>query len=371
MIENIIEIISNLKDPELHQSFGTLKMLSNCEFQNSYLVVDMKLTIAGCPMRDEIENLIKSAVAKFISPELVKVQFTAMSDAEREEVKSILRKGKEKTISFALPDNTTRVIGIASGKGGVGKSSLTATLAVALTKKGFKVGVLDADIYGHSIPRLLNLIGKVPTNIDQTFIPLESFGVKVVSIEMFKQSRLDPVAYRGPLLHRVLEQLLADAYWGDLDFLLLDLPPGTGDIAISLGQLIPNSEILVVTNPAIASSEVSERAGRLAHQMKQKIIGVVENLSFLTCERCGEKQYIFGSGGGEATAKVLSEVAGYEVPLLAKIPFDPLLRVGGDEGRPLLSDNSSSTTSYEAIIELAEKLTFRLDSLVGRTLPLA
>ena len=368
MLEEIIKKISDLKDPELHQSFGKLNMIADYELNNGILKIAIKLTIAGCPMREEISDLVTATALEFSEVKKVEISFTAMNEQERDEVKKILRGGKEKSIPFAQVGNTTRVIGIASGKGGVGKSSLTANLAVILAKRGFAVGVLDADIYGHSIPRLLGLVGKHPTNIDQTFIPLESHGVKVVSIEMFKQSRLDPVAYRGPLLHRVLEQLLADAYWGALDFLLIDLPPGTGDIAISLGQLIPNSEILVVTNPALAASEVAQRAGRLAHQMKQRIIGVVENMSYLLCPKCGEAQKIFGQGGGLASAKALSELTNADIPLLASIPFEVELRDGGDNGQPLAPSNSPT---YKALDELAGILTLRSDTLVGRSLPLA
>ncbi len=373
-ISLIKEKIAQISDPELRMPFGKLNMLEACTFSDGKLSVTIKLTIGGCPMKAEIENLIKNEIKNFPEVSSVEVSFTAMNEEERNQVKKILRGGREKVAPFALPDNLTRVIGIASGKGGVGKSTLTANLAIAFAKENFKVAVLDADIYGHSIPRLFNLIDQHPTNIDQTFIPLESFGVKVVSIEMFKQSRLDPVAYRGPLLHKVLEQLLADAYWGDLDFLLLDLPPGTGDIAISLGQLIPNSEILVVTTPQIAASEVAERAGRIAHQMKQKILGVVENYSYLICEKCGTHQYIFGEGGGERTAKALSELTGEKVELLAKVPFEPKLREDSDNGHAFFLENldlsSSPNQSIAAITQLAKKLTIRSNSLVGRSLPL-
>ncbi len=259
---------------------------------------------------------------------------------------------------------------VASGKGGVGKSSVTVNLAVALSEQGFSVGILDADVYGHSIPRLIGVAGSRPTVIDQLFIPVESYGVKIVSMEMFKPDRADPIAYRGPLLHRVLEQLLTDAYWGDLDFLLLDLPPGTGDIAISLAQLIPNSEILVVTTPQIAAAEVAERAGRIAHQLKQRIIGVVENMSASPCLSCGEPQELFGSGGGEESARRLSTLVGAEVGLIAKIPFELNLREGGDHGVPIVvkAPESSSAKGFK---ELARTLSERQRSLLGVKLTLA
>jgi ATP-binding protein involved in chromosome partitioning len=371
---NIRNEVESILDPELRRSLGELKMIEKCE-----LVIDsqgeltcnvtIKLTIAGCPMRDELNGAVESAIAKFSEIKSIHISFTAMTPEERDEVKKLLRGGREKFIPFAQPGSLTRVIGIASGKGGVGKSSLTANLAVAIAQLGFSVGVLDADVYGHSIPRALGLIGQHPTSFDQMFIPLENYGVKCVSIEMFKAQRSDPVAYRGPLLHRVLEQLLSDAYWGDLDFLLLDLPPGTGDIAISLGQLIPNSEIVVVTTPQLAAAEVAERAGRVAHQLNQKILGVIENMSAIKCPHCEESIDLFGSGGGQDAAKRLTELVGYPVDLIGQVPFDPALREGGDEGVPLISAGSQGACA-SAIHELARKLTQRSESLVGVRLPL-
>jgi ATP-binding protein involved in chromosome partitioning len=287
-----------------------------------------------------------------------------MTEEERNEVKKVLRGGREKFIPFAQPDSLTRVIGISSGKGGVGKSTLTANIAVAVAQLGYSVGVLDADVYGHSIPRALGLVGQHPTAIDQMFIPLEAYGVKCVSIEMFKAQRSDPVAYRGPLLHRVLEQLLSDAYWGDLDFLFIDLPPGTGDIAISLGQLIPNSEIVVVTTPQLAAAEVAERAGRIAFQLNQRILGVVENMSAIACPNCNHSIDLFGSGGGNDAARRLTELVGYPVDLIAQVPFDVALREGGDSGVPLISQPHEHPAQL-AIVELAKKLTLRSESLVG------
>jgi ATP-binding protein involved in chromosome partitioning len=223
---------------------------------------------------------------------------------------------------------------------------------------------LDADVYGHSIPRLLGIEGQRPTAIDQTFIPIEVRGIKVVSIEMFKPDRADPVAYRGPLLHRVLEQLLSDAYWGDVDFLLLDLPPGTGDIAISLGQLIPASEIIVVTTPQLAAAEVAERAGRIAHQLKQHIIGVVENMSAYVDERTSEEIALFGTGGGEETAQRLSTLIGSDVPLVGKIPFDISLREGGDAGQPIVWKEQESRAAQQ-FLSIVDQLAPRKKSLLG------
>jgi ATP-binding protein involved in chromosome partitioning len=216
----------------------------------------------------------------------------------------------------------------------------------------------------------MGLMGQRPTAIDQMFIPLESYGVKVVSMEMFKPERADAVAYRGPLLHRVLEQLLSDAYWGDLDLLLIDLPPGTGDLAISLGQLIPTSEIVVVTTPQIAAAEVAERAGRIAHQIHQRVVGVIENMSSFPCPHCSDEISLFGEGGGEETALRLSNLVGSDVPLLGKVPFSSDLRTGGDSGTPIVIAEPDSASAL-AIYAIAEKLVVRSNSLLGVRLGLS
>jgi ATP-binding protein involved in chromosome partitioning len=365
----IREALSKVSDPELHRSITELGMVESIEVDRKKARVHILLTIAGCPMRDRLDRDIRAAVLGVDGVSEVELTFGAMNEEQRDAVKKLMRGGRDKTIQFADPSSLTRVIGVASGKGGVGKSSMTVNLAVAAARKGLKVGILDADVYGHSVPRLMGVLGQRPTAIDQFFIPVERFGVKVVSMEMFKPERSDPIAYRGPLLHRVLEQLLSDAYWGDLDLLLLDLPPGTGDIAISLGQLLPASEILVVTTPQVAAAEVAERAGRIAHQLKQHIVGVVENMSDIACPTCGEAISIFGSGGGEETAKRLSTLVGSDVALLAQIPFDSDLREGGDNGEPIVLASPDAPAS-RAIDELLAKLLIRPRSLVGVPLTL-
>lgn len=321
-------------------------------------------------MQDRLRGDITEAVSKVVGISTVEVLFGVMNEEQRNNVKKLLRGGREKFIPFAQPESLTRVVGVASGKGGVGKSSLTTNLAVAAARKGLRVGILDADVYGHSIPRLMGLMGQRPTAIDQMFIPLEAYGVKVVSMEMFKPERADAVAYRGPLLHRVLEQLLSDAYWGDLDLLLIDLPPGTGDLAISLGQLIPTSEIVVVTTPQIAAAEVAERAGRIAHQIHQRVVGVIENMSAFPCPHCTDEISLFGAGGGEETAARLSNLVGSDVPLLGKVPFSTELRTGGDEGKPIVIAAPDSP-SAQAIYAIAEKLVVRSSSLLGVRLGLS
>ena len=363
-IDSLNDALSKVQDPELHRSITELGMVEELTEVNGDISIKVLLTISGCPMQDRLRGDITTALKNVEGVKSVELAFGVMSQEQRDYVKKVVRGGREKTITFAQPESLTRVIGIASGKGGVGKSSVTANLGVAFAKKGLRVGILDADVYGHSIPRLMGLMGQRPTAIDQLFIPLESFGVKVVSMEMFKPERSDPVAYRGHLLHRVLEQLLSDAHWGDLDVLLIDLPPGTGDLAISLGQLIPNSEIVVVTTPQIAAAEVAERAGRIAHQIHQRVIGVIENMSEYGCPTCGEKIALFGSGGGEETSRRLSALVGIDVPLLGKIAFNPELRTGGDDGVPLVQAAPDSD-SAQSILAIAEILVKRSKSLVG------
>lgn len=369
VLSEIHQALAQVNDPELRRPLPDLGMVQSVELAEGIATLTIKLTISGCPMRDRLHSDISRAVLAVSGVQSVVINFGVMSDEEREAVKKLLRGGREKFNPFAQEGSLTRVIGIASGKGGVGKSSVTANLAVAAAARGLSVGILDADVYGHSIPRLMGILDKRPTAIDQTFIPVENHGVKIVSMEMFKPNREDPIAYRGPLLHRVLEQLMSDAYWGSLDLLLLDLPPGTGDIAISLGQLIPRSEILVVTTPQIAAAEVAERAGRIAFQMKQQIVGVVENMSASPCPHCGEPIALFGSGGGVETAQRLSALVGADIPLLAQIPFDAQLRDGGDSGVPayLAVEGGLIKERFDQLLSL---LTASRPSLIGLPLSL-
>ena len=369
-LELVNAALATVQDPELHRALPELGMVKSVNISGDVAELEILLTISGCPMRDRLTRDIETAVTAVEGIARVEITFGVMDEEQRANIKKLLRNGRESFISFAQKDSLTRVIGVASGKGGVGKSSLTANLAVASAQRGLRVGILDADVYGHSIPRLMGLIGQRPTAIDQMFIPLESYGVKVVSMEMFKPERSDAIAYRGPLLHRVLEQLLSDAYWGDLDLLYIDLPPGTGDLAISLGQLVPSSEILVVTTPQIAAAEVAERAGRIAHQIHQRVIGVIENMSAYPCGKCGELTSLFGEGGGEETSKRLSQLIGGDVPLLGKIPFSPDLREGGDAGAPVVI-SAPNSPSAQAIDEIIAQLIVREKSLLGVRLGLA
>ena len=334
--EQVISALDGVQDPEIHRPITDLGMVKNVEIRSDGTVrVDVWLTVAGCPLRDKITKDVTAAVSKLGGVARVQVELDVMSEEQRKALQGKLRGGRpEPEIPFAKPNSLTRVFAVASGKGGVGKSSVTVNLAAALAAAGQKVGVVDADIYGHSVPRMLGVTGR-PTQVEQMIMPPSAHGVSVISIGMFTKGNT-PVVWRGPMLHRALQQFLADVYWGDLDVLLMDLPPGTGDIAISVAQLVPGAELLVVTTPQIAAAEVAERAGAIATQTHQRIFGVIENMSYLPCPHCGEAVEVFGSGGGTAVAEALTRITGAPVPLLGQIPIELALREGGDAGIPLV-----------------------------------
>ncbi|HEX5334959.1 MAG TPA: Mrp/NBP35 family ATP-binding protein [Propionicimonas sp.] len=367
--------LATVIDPEIHRPITDLGMVESVVVDASgQAVITVLLTIAGCPLASTIESDVNTAVSAVAGITGVNLTLGTMSDEQRAELKKQLRGGREdRDIPFAKPDSLTQVILVASGKGGVGKSSVTVNLALALAAQGRTVGVLDADIYGHSIPQMLGLTEAMPTSVDGMIMPVPSMGLRVISIGMLKQSRDQVIAWRGPILDRALQQFLADVYWGDLDFLIVDLPPGTGDVALSLGQKLPNAEVLVVTTPQQASAEVAERAGTMASMLEQKVIGVVENMAFLEvlCPHCGESHRVdvFGSGGGAEVAGTLSTRLGYEVPLLAEIPMDPALAAGGDLGVPLVATEPDRPAAA-ALIALAARLGARKRNLVGRKLGL-
>jgi ATP-binding protein involved in chromosome partitioning len=296
-----------------------------------------------------------------------------MTDEQRSELQTMLRGGRPvKEIPFAQPGSLTKVFAIASGKGGVGKSSVTVNLALAMASAGRTVGIVDADIYGHSIPAMLGIADSRPTQVEEMIMPVPTpSGVSVISIGMLKPRREQVVAWRGPMLDRALVQMLADVYWGDLDVLLLDLPPGTGDMAISLGQHLPGAEVVVVTTPQEAAAEVAERAGTMANMLHQKVVGVVENMSFLACPHCGpsHRLELFGAGGGDRVAATLTSRFGYDVPVLARIPIEETLREGGDAGKPVV-DSDPTSPSARALLALAETLDSRGRGLAGRQLGL-
>ena len=376
LLDRVRTALGGVIDPEIRRPITELGMVAACEENAPGAVrVEVLLTVSGCPMRDTLRRDVTAAVSAVEGVESVQVDLGVMNDQQRAQLRDHLKGGQaEREIVFARPDSLTTVIAVASGKGGVGKSSVTVNLAMALTRLGRTVGVLDADIYGHSIPAMLGVADARPTAVEDMIMPVPTNGLKAISIGMLKPSRDQVVAWRGPILDRALTQMLADVYWGDLDFLLLDLPPGTGDVAISLGQKLPNAEVIVVTTPQQAAAEVAERAGTMASMMNQRVIGVIENMAYLetVCPHCHESHRVevFGSGGGQEVAAKLTTRLGYQVPVLGQVPLDPTLRVAGDEGVPVTAGDPDSPSGL-ALTAIAEQLAKRSRGLAGRQLGLS
>ena len=356
--------LSTVEDPEIRRPITELGMVDAVTIgEGGSVAVRVLLTVSGCPMRSEIVDRVTRAVETVPGVSSVEVELGVMTDDQRQTMREGLR-GGGRDIVFNRPGNLTRIYAVASGKGGVGKSSITVNLAAALAERGLSVGLLDADIYGHSVPRMLGL-GRPPTVVDGLLLPPEGYGVRAISMLPFKPGgTAEPVAFRGPMLHRALEQFLTDVWWGDLDVLLLDLPPGTGDVAISCAQLLPQSELIVVTTPQQAAAEVAVRAGMLATQTKQRVAGVIENMSAFACPHCGEPIDMFGAGGGDTVAATLSQAFGAPVPLLGRVPFDPRLREGGDDGRPLVVTEPDSEAGA-AVSDIAGRLAAKKRGLAG------
>jgi ATP-binding protein involved in chromosome partitioning len=347
-------------DPELRRPITELGMVKSVDIDpDGGVHVEIYLTTSACPKKTEISERVSQAVADVPGTGAVKVSLDVMNDEQRTELRKQLRgDAREPVIPFAQPSSLTRVYAVASGKGGVGKSSVTVNLAVAMAARGLSVGVLDADIHGHSIPRMMGTTDR-PTQVESMILPPIAHEVKVISIAQFTEGNT-PVVWRGPMLHRALQQFLADVYWGDLDVLLMDLPPGTGDIAISVAQLVPNAEILVVTTPQLAAAEVAERAGSIALQTRQRIVGVVENMAGLVLPD-GSTLQVFGEGGGAQVAA--------DVPLLGQIPLDPALVAAGDSGVPIVLSAPDSPVGKE-LRSVADKLSSRRRGLAGVSLGL-
>jgi len=369
-LDSINAALATVNDPEINRPITELGMVKSVDIRaDGRVTVGVFLTVAGCPMRTTITERVTSAVLAVADVTKVDVELDVMSDDQRAALRNQLRGHEQREIPFAKPGSTTKVFAIASGKGGVGKSSVTANLAVAMAAQGMSVGLVDADVYGHSIPRILNAMDP-PTMVEGMIMPPQSYGVRVISMLPFKPGGVSqPVAFRGPMLHRALEQFLSDVWWGDLDVLLLDLPPGTGDIAISTAQLLPGAELVIVTTPQAASADVAVRAGTLAAQTHQKVAGVIENMSSFPCPHCGEPMDLFGIGGGQLVASMISSELGTEVPLLGQIPFDVALREGGDSGHPLVLSSPDAPAAV-ALRTIAEALGRKPRGLAGMSLGL-
>lgn len=368
--DQVREALSKVNDPEIKRPITELGMVDGITIEEAQITVRLLLTVSGCPLKDTLNRDITAAVATVAPAHAVVVDMGVMTDEQRKSMQELLRGGRtEKEIPFAQAGSLTKVFAIASGKGGVGKSTVTVNLAIAMAKRGLKVGIIDADIYGHSIPDMLGVGDLKPTQVEDMIMPVPVKGMKVISIGMLKPRKDQVVAWRGPMLDRALVQMLSDVYWGDLDALLLDLPPGTGDVAISLGQHLPNAEVVVVTTPQPAAADVAERAGTMASMMHQRVVGVIENMSYLQVPG-GERMEIFGSGGAAKVAETLSARFGYDVPMLGQIPLDQTLREGGDAGDPIVETDPDSEAA-KILQNAADQLSGRSRGLVGMQLGLA
>ena len=361
--DQVRQALRNVLDPEIGKPIEDIGMLQGIEVNNGSVRVHVLITIEGCPLKDRITADVTSALQP-LGVDRVDVDLSPMSEQQRAELVTKLRGGAtpapQQQRQFFVGTDTT-VIAVASGKGGVGKSSVTVNLACALAAEGHRVGVLDADVWGFSVPRMIGVTGQ-PVGFNNMILPLESHGVKVISMGFFVPEET-PVIWRGPMLHKAIEQFLGDVYWGDLDFLLADLPPGTGDVSISLASFLPGASMLVVTTPQEAARKVAERAGKMAERTNLRPLGVIENMSWFACPHCGERTSIFGSGGGQEAADTLG------VPLLAQVPLVPDLREGGDEGRPIVVTDPDSPAG-RALTDAARAVAQATRSKVGKPLPI-
>ncbi len=347
--EQVLEALRDVQDPELHRSIVELDMIRDVQIKGGVVRVEALLTISGCPLRETIARSIEERVRKLPGVERVEVQLGVMTQEQRQALIEKLRGPQPpgRPASFLRPESGVRVLAVASGKGGVGKSTVTANLAAALAQRGLRVGVLDADVYGFSIPKMLGMQGR-PTVIDQMILPLERDGVRAISMGMLVDAE-EAVIWRGPLLHKALTTFVQEVHWGDIEVLLLDLPPGTGDVSISIAQLLPHGEMVIVTTPQEAAVEVAQRAARMAEKVGMRVAGVIENMSYYQPHPEAEPVYVFGKGGG----RKLAERVGTE--LLAEIPLDPRIREGGDRGEPIVRTHPESMAA-KAFFQAADRL---------------
>lgn len=362
----VLDALRGVEDPEIHRPITELGMVSRIDIgPANTITIAVLLTVAACPLRERIDRDIRGAVAAIPEVGSVTIEFGAMTEEQRIELRRKLR-GDDPIIPFAQPDSPTRVYCVASGKGGVGKSSVTVNLAVALAQRGLRVGVLDADIHGHSLPGMLGCV-ETPTAVDRMLMPPSAHGVKLISISMFVPTN-EPVVWRGPMLHRALNQFLTDVYWSELDVLFIDLPPGTGDIAISLSQLLPTAELLLVTTPQHTAAAIAERAGAFTTKTAQRVTGVIENMSWYDAPD-GSRLTPFGSGGGHTVSDRLTSILQVPCPLLGQIPFDPAVGAANDQGVPTMVSQPDSPTAL-ALRAIADTLALRGRPLTGRSLSL-
>ena len=331
--DEVLTALRSVLDPELHRSIVDLQMVRDVRVRDGLVEVDVALTVAGCPLRGRIESDVAARVRALPGVREVQVRLTEMTPQERQALVNSLSPRRQARSAILDPTSTTRIVGVSSGKGGVGKSTVTVNLAVALRRLGRRVGVIDADVYGFSVPRMLGLKGK-PVVIEGAIAPQTAYDLQVISMGCFVDED-EAIVWRGPMLMKALEQFLKDVLWGELDYLLLDMPPGTGDVAISMYQLIPESYLLLVTTPQRVASMVANRVARMAEKTRQTVVGVIENMSYFVCPHCGAAEEIFGSGGGQQIADALG------VPLLARIPLEPSIRRSGDAGHPVALDDES------------------------------
>jgi ATP-binding protein involved in chromosome partitioning len=342
----IREALVGVIDPELRRSVVELDMVRSVDVRESHVDVTIALTVAGCPMKADLESQVRGRVGAVEGVESVGVSFDVMTPEQRTTLRERLHPGGNGAKSLAISQRT-RVLAVASGKGGVGKSTVTTNLAAALAAGGAEVGVVDADIYGYSVPRMLGITRR-PVVVEGMIVPPVNHGLRIMSIGFF----LEPdqaVVWRGPMLHKALEQFLTDVHWGELDYLVVDMPPGTGDVSISLGQLLPSPDVVIVTTPQAAAQQVAERSAEVAAKTGMRVAGVIENMSYLVCPCCGERSHVFGEGGGRALADRLG------VPLLGEIPLDEPLRTAADAGRPLVLEHPDAP-SARAVAEIAAAL---------------
>ncbi len=370
----VLAALGRVIDPEIRRPVTELDMIRGVDVQPGGAVrVDLQLTIVGCPAADTIERDVRAAAGSVDGVSSVAVDVSVMAPATRAALTERLRAGRPRGVQFT-PDSLTRVIAVTSGKGGVGKSTVTVNLAAALAARGQRVGIVDVDVHGFSVPGLMGLtdaagVAPRPTRVDSMILPPVAHDVKVVSIGMFVDDVSTAVSWRGPMLHRTVSQFLTDVYFGDLDVLLLDLPPGTGDVAISVGQLLPHAEVLVVTTPQAAAADVAERSGIVARQTGQRVIGVVENMAGLV-QPDGSVLHLFGEGGGAETARRLSRDQDTAVPVLGSVPLSLPLREGGDAGVPVVLGDPEDPAAV-ALAAIADRIGTMGRGLSGRKLGLS